>query len=127
MSVEREIVIKETPHRWDRLDILKKRPNLLQAKENLLGIVHNSVGTIKNIMELIAINGRIQKISTGTIIKLTILFWILLIAQLKFNKNSRQIVLKTLYILGGVISVFGTVGTTGALLYKQLKKDPKVP
>lgn len=127
MSIEREVMIKETTHRWDRLDILKKRPNLLQAKESILGVVHNSVGTIKNIMELIAINGRIQKMSTGTIIKLTILFWVILIAQLKFNKNSRQIVLKTLYILGGVISVFGTVGTTGALLYKQLKKEPKVP
>lgn len=98
----------------------------MQAKQNILGMVQNSVGTIKNIMELIAINGRIQKMSTGTIIKLTILFWVILIAQLKFNKNSRQIVLKTLYILGGVISVFGTVGTTGALLYKQLTKEPKV-
>ncbi len=62
--------------------------------------------------------------STGTIIKFTILFWIILIAQIKFNKNTRQIVLKILYVLGGVISVFGTVGTTGALIYK-LKKEPK--
>jgi hypothetical protein len=63
--------------------------------------------------------------STGTIVKLTILFWIILIAQIKFNKNARQIVFKILYILGGIISIFGTLGTTGALIYKQYSKKYK--
>lgn len=61
------------------------------------------------------------------IIKLMIVFWIILIAQIKLNKNTRQIVLKILYILTGVITVFGTVATTGTLVYKQLnsKKSEK--
>lgn len=65
--------------------------------------------------------------STGMIIKLMIVFWIILIAQIKLNKNTRQIVLKILYILTGVITVFGTVATTGTLVYKQLnsKKTEK--
>jgi hypothetical protein len=65
--------------------------------------------------------------STGMIIKLMIVFWIILIAQIKLNKNTRQIVLKILYILTGVITVFGTVATTGTLVYKQLntKKSEK--
>jgi hypothetical protein len=63
--------------------------------------------------------------STGTIVKLTILFWIILIAQIKFNKNTRQIVFKILYVLGGIISIFGTLGTTGALIYKQYSKKQK--
>jgi hypothetical protein len=58
--------------------------------------------------------------STGMIIKLMIVFWIILIAQIKLNKNTRQIVLKILYILTGVITVFGTVATTGTLVYKQM-------
>jgi hypothetical protein len=95
------------------------------AKKNFFEMIQNSVGMIKNIIEIQTINGRIQKISTGTIIKLTVVFWIILIAQIKFNKDTRQIVLKILYILGGIVSVFGTVGTTGALIYKQLTKEPK--
>jgi hypothetical protein len=65
--------------------------------------------------------------STGMIIKLMIVFWIILIAQIKLNKNTRQIVLKILYILTGVITVFGTVATTGTLVYKQMnsKKSEK--
>lgn len=64
--------------------------------------------------------------STGMIIKLMIVFWIILIAQIKLNKNTRQIVLKILYILTGVITVFGTVATTGTLVYKQLNsKKPE--
>jgi hypothetical protein len=59
--------------------------------------------------------------STVTIVKLMIVFWLVLFAQLKFNKNARRIVIKTLYVLGGMISVFGTVGTTGVLIYKQWK------
>ncbi len=85
-------------------------------------MIQNSVGMIKNIIEIQTLNGRIQKISTGTIIKLTILFWIILIAQIKFSKDTRQIVLKTIYVLGGIISIFGTIGTTGALIYKQYSK-----
>jgi hypothetical protein len=85
-------------------------------------MIHNSVGMVKNIIEIQTLNGRIQKMSTGTIIKLTIIFWIILIAQIKFSKDTRQTVLKILSVFGGIISVFGTVGTTGALIYKQLKK-----
>lgn len=85
-------------------------------------MIQNSVGMIKNIIEIQTLNGRIQKMSTGTILKLTIIFWIILIAQIKFSKDTRQIVLKTLYVLGGIISIFGTVGTTGALIYKQYSK-----
>jgi hypothetical protein len=85
-------------------------------------MIQNSVGMIKNIIEIQTLNGRIQKMSTGTIIKLTIIFWIILIAQIKFSKDTRQIILKTLYVLGGIISIFGTVGTTGALIYKQYSK-----
>lgn len=61
--------------------------------------------------------------STGTIIKLAIIFWIILIAQMKFSKDTRRIVLKTGYVIGGIISIFGTVATTGALVYKQCRKD----
>ena len=75
---------------------------------------------IKNIIEIQTLNGRIKKMSTGTIIKLMIIFWIILIAQIKFNKNSRQIVLKILYVLGGIVTVFGTATTTAALIYKHL-------
>lgn len=85
-------------------------------------MIQDSVGMIKNIIEIQTLNGRIQKMSTGTILKLTVIFWIILIAQIKFSKDTRQIVLKTLYVLGGVISIFGTVGTTGALIYKQYSK-----
>lgn len=80
---------------------------------------------IKNIIEIQSINEKIKKMNTGTIIKLTIIFWILLIAQIKFSKNTRQTVLRILYVLGGIVSVFGTVGTTGALIYKQIKYEPK--
>jgi hypothetical protein len=95
------------------------------AKKNFFEMIQNSVGMIKNIIEIQTLNGRLQKMSTGTIIKLTILFWIILIAQIKFSKDTRQIVLKTLYVLGGIISIFGTVGTTGALIYKQYSKERK--
>jgi hypothetical protein len=76
---------------------------------------------IKKIVEMQNVHGHIQKMNTGTIIKFMIVFWLILLAQIKFNKNARKIVIKTLYVLGGVISVFGTVGTTGVLIYKQWK------
>jgi hypothetical protein len=104
------------------VDIFKNKPNFVQAKKNFFEMIQNSVGMIKNIIEIQTLNGRIQKMSTGTILKLTIIFWIILIAQIKFSKDTRQIVLKTLYVLGGIISIFGTVGTTGALIYKQYSK-----
>jgi cytochrome c oxidase assembly factor CtaG len=60
--------------------------------------------------------------STASIIKVMCVFWIALLIQVKFNKNARKIVIKTLYILGGMITVFGTVGTTGVLIIKHIKK-----
>jgi len=72
-------------------------------------------------IEIQNVNGHIQSMNTGTIVKVMIVFWLVLLAQIKFNQNARQIVIKTLYVLGGIISVFGTVGTTGVLIYKQLK------
>lgn len=61
--------------------------------------------------------------NTSTIIKLMIIFWLILLVQIKFNKNAKEIVIKILYVLGGIISVFGTVGTTGVLIYKHWKKE----
>lgn len=46
-----------------------------------------------------------------------------MLVQIKYNKNGRQIVIKILHILGGIISVFGVVGTTGMLIYKSYSKD----
>ena len=59
--------------------------------------------------------------STASIIKVMIVFWIALLLQVKFNENARRIVIKTLYVLGGMVTVFGTVGTTGVLIIKDLK------
>ena len=77
---------------------------------------------IKKLIELQNVPGKILKIDTLTIIKLMIVFWIILFVQLKFNKNGRQVVLKIIHVLGGIISVFGVVGTTGMLIYKNYSK-----
>jgi len=63
-----------------------------------------------------------MNMNTATVLKLMVVFWLVLLAQIKFNKNTRQIVIKILYVLAGIISVFGTVATTGVLIYKHCKK-----
>ena len=68
------------------------------------------------------ITDNIHKMSTASIIKVMMIFWIALLIQIKFNKNARKIVIKTLFVLGGMITVFGTVGTTGVLVFKHIRK-----
>ena len=74
---------------------------------------------IKKLIELQNVPGKILKINTMTIVKCMIVFWLILLVQIKYNKNGRQIVIKILHILGGIISVFGICGTTGMLIYKN--------
>lgn len=76
---------------------------------------------LKRLLEMQNISEHIHRTSTASIIKVMAVFWLALILQMKYNKNSRQIVIKTLYVLGGIVTVLGTVGTTGVLIIKHCK------
>lgn len=73
----------------------------------------------KNLAEMQNISGIIHRMNTTTVIKVMLLFWIALLIQVKFNKKSRMTVIKTLYIMGGIVTVLGSAGTTGIVLYKH--------
>jgi len=60
-----------------------------------------------------------------TIVKLMVIFWILLLFQIRYNKNGRQIVIKIIHVFGGIISVFGITTTTGMLIYKNYSKNER--
>ncbi len=68
------------------------------------------------------ISGHIQNISTASIVKVMIFFWVALLIQIKFNKSCRKTVIRMLYAMGGMITVLGVAGTTGVLLFKHLKR-----
>ena len=54
----------------------------------------------------------------STIFKLTLLFWTLVLIQVKMSPHARQFIFKTLYVIAGILSIFGAIGTTGMLIYK---------
>ena len=40
------------------------------------------------------------------------------VIQLKMSPHARKFIFKTLYVIAGMLSVFGALGTTGVLMYK---------
>lgn len=90
--------------------------------QGLIHTIHNSLNMLKKIVEMQNIGGNIQKMKSISIIKLMVIFWVALLVQIKFNKSARKTVIKTLYVLGGIVTVLGVVGTTGMLVYKHCKK-----
>jgi hypothetical protein len=91
-------------------------------KHNFIEIIENSMTMLKKIVEMQNLSGHIHNMSTANIIKLMLMFWFALLLQLKLNQNARTVVIKTLLVLGGITTVFGTAGTTGLLIYKHWKK-----
>lgn len=77
---------------------------------------------LRRILEMQNIGGHIRRTSNATIIKTMVLFWAALLVQVKFNRSAKKAVLKTLYVLGGIITVLGVVGSTGVLIYKHSKR-----
>lgn len=77
---------------------------------------------VKHVLEVSNINGTIHKVKMTTIVKIMILFWAVLLCQWKFNNRAKATIIKTLMILMGIITVFGTVGTTGVFVLKCIKK-----
>jgi hypothetical protein len=77
---------------------------------------------IKRIVEMQNVNGHIDKMKTTNILKLMVVFWLILLMQVRFNKNARKTVFKIMYILGGIVTVFGAVGSTGVLCYKEWRR-----
>jgi hypothetical protein len=90
--------------------------------QGLIHTIHNSLNMLKKIVEMQNIGGNILKIKTTSIVKLMLIFWVALLVQIKFNKSARKTVIKTLYVLGGIVTVLGVVGTTGMLVYKHCKR-----
>lgn len=77
---------------------------------------------LKRIVEMQNIGGNIEKMKTTSIVKVMMIFWVALVVQMKLNTSARRTVIKTLYVLVGVVTVLGVVGTTGMLVYKHSKK-----
>lgn len=77
---------------------------------------------LRKIVEMQNISRHIHRTPTSSIIKVMIVFWVALLVQIKFNKSARKTVIKMLYVLGGMITVVGVVGTTGVLVYKHSRK-----
>ena len=53
--------------------------------------------------------------------------WLLLIAQLTLNPKSRRVVIRMLFVLMGLSTILGTVGTTGVLIYKRWHAKDEEP
>jgi hypothetical protein len=90
--------------------------------EGLLDTVHNSIRMLKRLLDMQDVGGHIQRLSTATLIKVMMMFWIALLLQVKFNRSARKTVIRMLYALGGMVTVLGVASTTGLLLYKHCKK-----
>jgi hypothetical protein len=84
-----------------------------------LQVINNSLKMLKRIVEMQNISRNVQKINSATVVKVMLLFWLALLVQMKFNKSARKTVIKTLYVMGGMVTVLGLVGTTGILIYKH--------
>lgn len=93
-----------------------------QKPEGLLETVHNSLRMLKRLLEMQDVGGHIQRLSTATLIKVMVVFWVALLLQVKFNKSARKTVIRMVYALGGMVTVLGVVSTTGLLAYKHWKK-----
>ena len=114
-----------SPHSQQKLAVSRPRRQevvgLVQPK-GLIQTINNSLSMVKKIVEMQNINGNIQRVSTGTIIKIMIVFWVALLVQIKFNKSARRTVIKMLYIMGGMVTVLGVTGSTAFLIYKHWNK-----
>jgi len=68
------------------------------------------------------ISEHIHRTSTLSILKVMFVFWLALYCQMRLNKNARETVIKILYVLGGIVTVLGLVGTTGVLVIKHCRQ-----
>lgn len=74
---------------------------------------------LNSIVEIHKIGGKIKKIKSGTIVKLMMVSWIALLLQVRYTKSARKTMIKTMHVMGGIITVLGIVGSTGVLVYKH--------
>lgn len=87
----------------------------------------DSLQLVKSLLEIKNVSEQVQRISVMKVAKLVILFWLLIILQVKLNAKARKVVFKTLFIIAGIISVFGALGTTGILVYNCVHYEPIEP
>lgn len=77
----------------------------------------------KKIVELNQLSNRIQKVKSSKILKISLVFWVLLIMQIKMSPHARKLIFKIIYIIAGVFSILGVIGTTGMLVYKYKQES----
>lgn len=106
------------PAQWDKLSYYRNFRNRANSKENLFAVVKNSFATVRKLLDIKGMT--VKSISYMTLAKLTCLFVLLLVVQLKVHPRSRNLILQALQILLGVVSALGAVGCVGMLVYKNL-------
>ena len=74
---------------------------------------------LKSIVEIHKIGGRIRKVQSGTIVKMMMVSWLALLLQVQYTKSARRTMIKTMHVMGGIVTVLAIVSSTGVLVYKH--------
>jgi len=48
-----------------------------------------------------------------------IVSWLALLLQVRYTKSARRTMIKTMHVMGGIVTVLSIVGSTGVLVYKH--------
>ncbi|MCB0371146.1 MAG: hypothetical protein KDD45_17455 [Bdellovibrionales bacterium] len=113
-SSERGIIRKKNCKKNTGVQILKK-----SQTKGLIPTINKSLSMLKRIIEMQNVGGNVRKMNSKTVVKVMMIFWFALLVQIRLNQNARKTVIKTLYVMGGMVTVLGLVGTTGILAYKH--------
>ena len=110
------------PSEWDRLEDYRNVRGACRYKKDPISIIRTictSIKIVRKVLEMWNVREQIQRTSTAKMIVAVGVCWALLIAQLTLNPRSRRVVIRIIYVLVGLSTIVGTVGTTGVLVYKK--------
>lgn len=119
------------PFLWDKLDQYKRggaatgRPG-----KGVMELMKEGVEIVRSLVEIKDVGGQVARLNTMKVVKIAGFFWAAIALQTYGNHRTRRVIFKTVFIIAGILSVLGALGTTGIILYKaylgkQSRKEGK--